>query len=59
MGAHRVAVVGGGIGTDVIEAGCCSVETLTEVARGVTFTLQRFDRGSNYFRRAIPEDELM
>jgi tartrate dehydrogenase/decarboxylase/D-malate dehydrogenase len=62
MGAHRIAVIGGdGIGPEVIEAGCRVLESLAEVERGVTFTFQRFDWGSDYYRRhgrMMPEDGL-
>jgi tartrate dehydrogenase/decarboxylase/D-malate dehydrogenase len=63
MGVHRIAVIGGdGIGPEVIEAGCRVLESLAEVERGVTFAFQRFDWGSDYYRRhgrMMPEDGLM
>ena len=62
MGAHRIAVIGGdGIGPEVIEAGCRVLESLSEVERGLTFSFQRFDWGSDYYRRhrrMMPEDGL-
>jgi tartrate dehydrogenase/decarboxylase/D-malate dehydrogenase len=62
MGAHRIAVIGGdGIGPEVIEAGCRVLASLAEMERGVTFTFQRFDWGSDYYRRhgrMMPEDGL-
>ena len=62
MGTHRIAVIGGdGIGPEVIEAGCRVLESLSEVERGLTFSFQRFDWGSDYYRRhrqMMPEDGL-
>jgi tartrate dehydrogenase/decarboxylase / D-malate dehydrogenase len=62
MGAHRIAVIGGdGIGPEVIEAGCRVLDSLAEVERGLTFSFQRFDWGSDYYRRhgrMMPEDGL-
>ena len=50
-----------GIGPEVIEAGCRVLESLSEVERGLTFSFQRFDWGSDYYRRhgrMMPEDGL-
>jgi len=62
MGAHRIAVIGGdGIGPEVIEAGCRVLESLSEVEHGLTFSFQRFDWGSDFYRRhgrMMPEDGL-
>jgi tartrate dehydrogenase/decarboxylase/D-malate dehydrogenase len=62
MGAHRIAVIGGdGIGPEVIEAGCRVLESLSEVEHGLTLSFQRFDWGSDYYRRhgrMMPEDGL-
>ena len=62
MGAHRIAVIGGdGIGPEVIEAGCRVLESLSEFEPGLSFSFQRFDWGSDYYRRhgrMMPEDGL-
>ena len=62
MGAHRIAVIGGdGIGPEVIEAGCRVLESLSEVEHGLTFSFQRLDWGSDFYRRhgrMMPEDGL-
>jgi tartrate dehydrogenase/decarboxylase/D-malate dehydrogenase len=63
MGAHKIAVISGdGIGPEVIEAGCRVLESLSAVERGLTFSFQRFDWGSDYYRRhgrMMPEDGLV
>ena len=62
MGAHKIAVIGGdGIGPEVIEAGCRVLECLSDVEAGLSFGFQRFDWGSDYYRRKgrmMPEDGL-
>jgi tartrate dehydrogenase/decarboxylase/D-malate dehydrogenase len=45
----------------VIEAGCRVLDALSEVERGLAVTFQRFDWGSDYYRRhgrMMPEDGL-
>jgi tartrate dehydrogenase/decarboxylase / D-malate dehydrogenase len=62
MGAHKIAVIGGdGIGPEVIEAGCRVLESLSAVEAGLSFKFQRFDWGSDHYRRTgrmMPEDGL-
>src|SRR6266852_2197052 len=62
MPSHRIAVIGGdGIGPEVIEAGCRVLETLASVESGLSFEFQRFDWGSDHYRRhgvMMPADGL-
>ncbi|WP_374653575.1 tartrate dehydrogenase [Dongia sp.] len=62
MAAHRIAVIGGdGIGPEVIEAGCRVLEVLTETDASLSFDFQRFDWGSEYYRKhgsMMPPDGL-
>jgi tartrate dehydrogenase/decarboxylase / D-malate dehydrogenase len=59
MRSHRIAVIGGdGIGPEVVEAGCRVLEALAD---GFEVAFERFDWGSDYFRRhgrMMPEDGL-
>src|SRR5260221_722131 len=62
MPSHRIAVIGGdGIGPEVINAGCRVLETLAGVEPGLSFEFQRFDWGSDHYRRhgvMMPGDGL-
>ena len=62
MRTLRIAVVGGdGIGPEVIEAGCRVLEALAEAEGGFRFTFERFDWGSDHYRRhgvMMPADGL-
>jgi len=59
MRSHRIAVIGAdGIGPEVVEAGCRVLEALAD---GFALTFERFDWGSDHFRRhgrMMPEDGL-
>jgi tartrate dehydrogenase/decarboxylase/D-malate dehydrogenase len=58
----RLAVIGGdGIGPEVIEAGCRVLDELARVEGDFGFAFERFDWGSDYYRRhgrMMPEDGL-
>jgi tartrate dehydrogenase/decarboxylase / D-malate dehydrogenase len=62
MRRHNIAVIGGdGIGPEVVEAGCRVLETLAAQDGEFTFAFERFDWGSDYYRRTgrmMPEDGL-
>ncbi len=62
MPSHRIAVIGGdGIGPEVVEAGCSVLETLARLEPDLSFTFQRFDWGSAYYRKhgvMMPADGL-
>jgi tartrate dehydrogenase/decarboxylase/D-malate dehydrogenase len=62
MPKHRIAVIGGdGIGNEVVEAGVRVLEVLAEVQPKLDFGFQRFDWGSDYYRRngvMMPADGL-
>ncbi|HET6223475.1 MAG TPA: tartrate dehydrogenase [Dongiaceae bacterium] len=62
MRRHNIAVIGGdGIGPEVVEAGCRVLETLAAADGGFAFAFERFDWGSDYYRRTgrmMPEDGL-
>lgn len=62
MAAHKIAVIGGdGIGPEVIEAGCRVLEVLAETDKALSFDFQRFDWGSDYYRKhgvMMPADGL-
>jgi tartrate dehydrogenase/decarboxylase / D-malate dehydrogenase len=62
MRSHRIAVIGGdGIGPEVIEAGCRVLDTLAAQEGGFRFDFERFDWGSEHYRRhgcMMPEDGL-
>jgi tartrate dehydrogenase/decarboxylase/D-malate dehydrogenase len=62
MSRHRIAVIGGdGIGTEVVEAGVKVLETLARTQSDLAFDFQRFDWGSEYYRRTgrmMAEDGL-
>jgi len=52
MAKHRIAVVpGDGIGPEVIDAGVRVLETLGEREPGLAFEFQRFDWGTDYYKR--------
>jgi tartrate dehydrogenase/decarboxylase / D-malate dehydrogenase len=52
MRSHRIAVIGGdGIGPEVIEAGCRVLDTLAAQEGGFRFDFERFDWGSEHYRR--------
>jgi tartrate dehydrogenase/decarboxylase/D-malate dehydrogenase len=60
MAHHRIAVVpGDGIGPEVIDAGVEVLESLANREPSLTFDFQRFDWGTNYYKRTglmMPED---
>jgi tartrate dehydrogenase/decarboxylase/D-malate dehydrogenase len=62
MRTLKLAVIGGdGIGPEVIEAGCRVLEALAEAEGGFRFTFERFDWGSDHYRRhgvMMPADGL-
>jgi tartrate dehydrogenase/decarboxylase/D-malate dehydrogenase len=62
MRTHNIAVIGAdGIGPEVIEAGCRVLDVLAGEDGGFRFTYERFDWGSDYYRRhgrMMPEDGL-
>jgi tartrate dehydrogenase/decarboxylase/D-malate dehydrogenase len=62
MSSHRIAVIGGdGIGTEVVEAGVKVLEALAALEPELSFDFQRFDWGSDYYRRTgrmMAEDGL-
>jgi tartrate dehydrogenase/decarboxylase/D-malate dehydrogenase len=62
MALHNIAVIGGdGIGTEVVEAGVKVLEVLAENQPGLDFNFERFDWGSDYYRRKgvmMPADGL-
>lgn len=62
MALHNIAVIGGdGIGTEVVEAGVSVLGVLAENQPGLEFSFQRFDWGSDYYRRngvMMPVDGL-
>ncbi|KGM35683.1 tartrate dehydrogenase [Inquilinus limosus] len=62
MSSHRIAVLGGdGIGVEVVEAGVRVLQALAEVEPGLSFGFERFDWGSDYYRRngrMMPQDGL-
>ena len=62
MSKHNIAVIGGdGIGTEVVEAGVKVLEALTSTQPDLDFAFQRFDWGSDYYRRTgrmMAEDGL-
>lgn len=62
MRTHRVAIVGGdGIGPEVIEAGCRVLEALADAEGDFGFAFDRFDWGSDHYRRhgaIMPADGL-
>ncbi len=59
---YRLAVIGGdGIGPEVVEAGCSVLQALAADDGGFTLSFDRFDWGSDYFRRTgtmMPADGL-
>src|SRR3712207_7325335 len=63
MHTHKVAVIGAdGIGPEVIEAGCRVLDALAGEDGGFGFAYERFDWGSDYYRRhgrMMPEDGLV
>lgn len=62
MRRHEIAVIGAdGIGPEVIEAGCAVLGALAEAHGGFAFAFERFDWGSDHYRkhgRMMPEDGL-
>src|SRR5918998_91208 len=62
MRTHRIAVIGAdGIGPEVIEAGCRVLDALAAEDGGFRFAYERFDWGSDYYRRhgrMMPEGGL-
>jgi tartrate dehydrogenase/decarboxylase / D-malate dehydrogenase len=62
MRTYNLAIIGGdGIGPEVIEAGCRVLDALAEAEGGFRFHFQRFDWGSEYYRRTglmMPSDGL-
>jgi tartrate dehydrogenase/decarboxylase / D-malate dehydrogenase len=62
MRTFKLAVIGGnGIGPEVIEAGCRVLEALSEAEGGFRFAFERFDWGSDHYRRhgvMMPADGL-
>ncbi|MGD0051279.1 MAG: tartrate dehydrogenase [Vulcanimicrobiaceae bacterium] len=60
MGTHAIAAIGGdGIGPEVIEAGLTVLAALQRRDPALGLTIERFDWGSNYYRRhgvMMPED---
>lgn len=62
MSSHKIAVIGGdGIGTEVVEAGVKVLEALAALEPELAFDFERFDWGSDYYRRAgrmMAEDGL-
>jgi len=62
MPSHKIAVIGGdGIGTEVVEAGLRVLDALAGVEHGLAFDFNRFDWGSDYYRRngrMMPPDGL-
>ncbi len=60
MGSHRIAVIGGdGIGPEVVAAGCRVLDALAAHQPDLSLTFDRFDWGSDYYRRTgrmMPED---
>jgi tartrate dehydrogenase/decarboxylase/D-malate dehydrogenase len=62
MRTLKLAVIGGdGIGPEVIEAGCRVLEALAEAEGGFRVTFERFDWGSDHYRRhgvMMPADGL-
>src|SRR5215212_8530599 len=62
MRTHNIAVIGAdGIGPEVVEAGCRVLDVLASEDGGFRFTYERFDWGSDYYRRhgrMMPEDGL-
>ncbi|WP_406857777.1 tartrate dehydrogenase [Alsobacter sp. KACC 23698] len=59
---HRIALMGGdGIGPEVIDAGRQVLDALATREEGLRFDFERFDWGSDYYRRngrMMPEDGL-
>lgn len=62
MRSYKIAVIGAdGIGPEVIEAGCRVLDALTEAEGGFRFDFERFDWGSDHYRRhgrMMPENGL-
>ncbi|MGB3416962.1 MAG: tartrate dehydrogenase [Mesorhizobium sp.] len=62
MSSHKIAVIGGdGIGTEVVEAGVKVLEALAALEPDLAFDFERFDWGSDYYRRTgrmMAEDGL-
>ncbi len=62
MPTHKIAVIGGdGIGTEVVEAGVKVLEALAALEPDLAFDFERFDWGSDYYRRTgrmMAEDGL-
>ncbi|HEY9344377.1 MAG TPA: tartrate dehydrogenase [Inquilinus sp.] len=62
MSSHSIAVMGGdGIGVEVVEAGVRVLQALAEIEPGLSFAFERFDWGSDYYRRngrMMPADGL-
>lgn len=62
MSPHKIAVIGGdGIGIEVVEAGVRVLEALASLEGGLAFDFERFDWGSDYYRRTgrmMAEDGL-
>ena len=62
MPSHKIAVIGGdGIGTEVVEAGVRVLEALATLEPELAFDFERFDWGSDYYRRTgrmMAEDGL-
>ena len=62
MRTHRLAIIGGdGIGPEVIEAGCRVLEALAEAEGDLGFAFDRYDWGSDHYRRhgvMMPADGL-
>ena len=52
LATHRIAVIGGdGIGPEVIEAGCQVLDALMQAEPGLDIQFQRYDWGSDYYRK--------
>ncbi|HXF54295.1 MAG TPA: tartrate dehydrogenase [Hyphomicrobiaceae bacterium] len=62
MRTYSLAVIGGdGVGPEVVEAGCRVLTALAETDGGFGFHLERFDWGSDHYRRTgrmMPQDGL-
>jgi tartrate dehydrogenase/decarboxylase/D-malate dehydrogenase len=62
MPTHKIAIIGGdGIGGEVVEAGVQVLDVLAELEDSLSFDYQRFDWGSDYYRRTgrmMAEDGL-
>jgi len=62
MRTYKLAVIGGdGVGPEVVEAGCRVLAALAETDGGLVFRFERFDWGSDHYRRTgrmMPQDGL-